>query len=73
MHLCQELAEAKLSTLAKYFNLTATGLVSSATHRVRQERQNDQVFDRKIVRIINNIIKNRPNLFLFFLLAPYLP
>lgn len=42
MHLCQELAGAKLPTLVKYFNLTAIGSVSSATHQVRQKRQNDQ-------------------------------
>ena len=57
MHLCQELAGAKLSTLAKYFNLTAIGSVSSATHQVRQERQNDQVFERKVVCIIKSIIE----------------
>jgi hypothetical protein len=57
MHLCQELAGAKLSTLAKYFNLTAIGSVSSATYQVRQERQNNQAFDRKVVCIIKNIIE----------------
>lgn len=54
MHLCQELAGAKLSALAKYFNLTGIGSVSSATHQVRQ---NDPVFDRKVVCIIKKIIK----------------
>ena len=57
MHLCQELAGAKLSTLVKYLNLTAIGSVSSATQRVRQELQNDQVFNRKLVCIIKNIIE----------------
>jgi putative transposase len=57
MHLGQELTGAKLSTLAQYFNLTAIGSVSSATHQIRQERQNDEAFDRKIVHIIKNIIK----------------
>jgi putative transposase len=57
MHLGQELTGAKLSTLAQYFNLTAIGSVSSATHQIRQERQNDEAFDRKIVYIIKNIIK----------------
>ena len=57
MHLCQELAGAKLSTIAEYFNLTAIGSVSSATHQIRQERQNDEAFERKIVSIIKNINK----------------
>ncbi|NQY34859.1 MAG: hypothetical protein HRT37_07835 [Alteromonadaceae bacterium] len=57
MHLCQELAGAKLSTIAKHFNLTAIGSVSSASHQIRQERQNDEGFELKIVSIIKNINK----------------
>ena len=57
MHLCQELTGAKLSTIAKHFHLTAIGSVSSATHQIRQERQNNEAFDRKIVSIIKNINK----------------
>ena len=59
--LCQEIAGAKLSTIAKYFNLTAIGSVCSATHQIRQERRNDQVFDRKIVDIIQTYLKMRPD------------
>jgi len=57
MHLCQEIAGAKLSAIAEYFNLSAIGSVSSATHQIRQERRNDQAFDRKIVGIIQQNIK----------------
>ena len=57
MHLCQELTGAKLSTIAKHFHLTAIGSVSSATHQIRQERQNNEAFDRKIVSIIKNLNK----------------
>lgn len=57
MHLCQEIAGAKLSTIAKYFNLTAIGSVSSATHQIRQRRLNDPAFEHKVVGIIQNIIK----------------
>jgi putative transposase len=57
MHLCQELTGAKLSILAKYFNLTAIGSVSSATHQIRKKRQNDEAFDVEVSGIITDIIQ----------------
>jgi chromosomal replication initiation ATPase DnaA len=57
MHLCQEIAGAKLVTIAEYFNLTAIGSVSSATHQIRKKWRNDQEFNRKVVGIIQLFLK----------------
>ncbi len=59
MHLCQELAGAKLVEIAPQFNLSGMGSASHATHQVRQSIKDDDKFKHQVAELINYIQQDR--------------
>jgi len=57
MYLSQEVAAAKLSEIADYFNLNHNGSVSFITHQIRVKKREDASLRRKIDRLIKNVVK----------------
>ena len=56
MHLCQEVAGARLVDIAKAFNLNHPGSVSYGTTQIRRLRTSDAKFRGRVERIIAKII-----------------
>ncbi len=56
MHLCQELAAAKLADIAVKFNLNNIGSVSFITHQIRENAAKEKAFQAEIDRLIKSII-----------------
>ena len=57
MYLCQEMADAKLKSIAEYFNLSHIGSVSFITHQVRKRKREDTKLVRKIDVVVKSIVK----------------
>ena len=57
MHLCQELAGAKLIDIVAQFNLSNIGSVSFITHQIRKRADEDLLLRREIERLTKSIIK----------------
>ena len=57
MHLCQELAGAKLTDIVAQFNLSNIGSVSFITHQIRKRADEDLLLRREIERLTKSIIK----------------
>jgi len=57
MYFSQEIAGARLSEIADYFNLTHTGSVSFITHQIRKKKGEDAGMSRKIEKLTRDIMK----------------